>query len=454
MKQNQKTGYYRSKRWPIVLGVVIAAVVVVVAALWGYIASKINKLDLQDGSQENWTNTDGSSVTSIANLKYLNILLLGTDERAVGDNTEDFDTDLQEGARADACMLVSLNLRDHTIRVVSLERALGVQIDGYGEDWLTNAFAYGGADLSLKTVRENFQVDVRRYVRVNVSSASQIIDAIGGVDVELTQTEADALNGKIPTNCTTRHTVTAGVNHLDGFDAVAFCRLRHIDSDLHRVQRQRTVLQAAINQAKTLSLKEFDGLLNVMLPLIQTNFTKAEITALLPKVPAFLGVQFKQMTLPLKGMYGSKYNSEGRSMMMPDEEEMLRVLNAFLYGDFDPDTYTASQEVVNRVWKAQQAAASAWAASHPESSSSESASSSEDGTQEDDADTTDDGWYFPSGGSSDSSLPSGESSSSESAPESSPESESESASESSSGSPAESGASGSSSESASESAGS
>ncbi len=353
--------------WWTVLVFAFLIIALMGAGLWDYLQSKLDKInyvETEDNTQE-WTNEKGEAISGIASLEHFNILLLGTDERAPGGNTENFETGLQKGARADACMLLSVNLKDYSAKLVSLERAIGVTYEGH-EDWLTHVFAYGGAQGMLEVVREHFGVDVRRYARVNVSSAAQLIDAIGGVDITLTATEAAALNGQIYTNSTTRHPVKEGLNHLDGFDALAYGRLRAIDSDFNRVQRQRNVLQAAINQTKNLSLRDLDKLLNVALPLVETNMTKQEINSLMPKAVGFLGVQLKQMTLPLKGTYGSKLTNDGRSMMMIDQEETAKILDGFFYGSFDPATYQVPAEVSSRVWQAQQAAAIQWAANHPE----------------------------------------------------------------------------------------
>ena len=380
--------------WVAILGVLILIGLVGIGA-WSYFQSKLDRINYtgNEVAEEEWKNEDGTKASGIAALEYLNILLLGTDERAVGGTSEDFETGLQEGARADACMLLSLNLKKHTARLVSLERSIGVEIEGApgGEDWLTQAFAFGGADAMLRAVRDQFEIDVRRYARVNVSSASQLIDAIGGVDITLTEQEAAALNGEIPTNSTTRHPVKPGLNHLDGFDALAYGRQRLIDSDYVRVQRQRNVLQAAINQTKSLNLKEIDALLNVALPLVETNFTKKEITSLVPKAPGFLGVQLKQMTMPLKGMAGSKLTDDGRSMTMLDHEEAVRIMHEFLYGDFDPAEYEVSREVVNRIWQKQQKDYAEWAAAHPEAFASSSEDEDMDAEEsEDEEDTRDD----------------------------------------------------------------
>lgn len=382
-------------RW-IVLTSVVLLLALSISFAWAYLQSKLDKInyvDASSGSGVQWKNLDGTIIDNIADLEYLNVLLLGTDERSPEGTTEDFSPDLLEGARADACMILSLNLKEHTAKLVSLERAIGVKIEGYGEDWLTHVFAYGGAELMLKTVQERFDIDVQRYARVNVSAAAELIDAIGGVDIELTKTEADALNGKINTNSTTRHKVYEGLNHLDGFDAVAYGRQRLIDSDFGRVKRQRNVLQAAANQAKSLNLFELNNLLDVALPLIETNFTKDEINALLPSAVGFLGVKFDQMTLPIKGTYGNKLTDDGRSMMMVDVEEGNRILHDFLYDDFDPDTYTVPAEVTKRIQKAAKEADTKWTATHSSGSttSTSSAASSSDppevGVVDEDSDT-------------------------------------------------------------------
>lgn len=350
-----RRGRHRIPIWAAVLLVLVVVFVTTAFGAWHYFESKLNRLNF----------TDGEEIADIAKQEYLNILLLGTDERTAGGTTKDFSDDLMVDARADACMLLSLNLKNHTARLVSLERAIGVPIPGREDDWLTHAFRYGGANLMLKTVQEQFGIDVKRYVRVNVSSAAQLIDAIGGVDIELTATEAAALNGEIYTNSTTRQRVHEGLNHLDGYDALAYARQRFIDDDWHRVQRQRNVLQAAIEQTKDLNLKGINRLLDEALPLVETNFTKKEIQALLPKAPGFLGVQFGQMTLPLKGTYSTKKTSDGRSLMWLDWQENRRILNEFFFGTFDLETYQVPDEVQQRVWQTQQQNAYEWNLAHP-----------------------------------------------------------------------------------------
>ncbi len=364
--------------WKLFLFVLLLVIGLAVTA-YCYLDAKLDRIHFANPDP-----ADTDFGTGFSALKELNVLLLGTDERSEGGGIGDFDPSLQELARADACMLLHLNFEEHSAQLISLERALGVPVENApgGEDWLTHAFAYGGADAMLKAVNSLFGTNVRRYVRVNVGAASELIDTIGGVDIELTEIEASALNGEVRSNAVGRNHVEPGLNHLEGFDAIAYARQRFIDSDFERVQRQRNVLQAAINQTKELDIGQLDNLLNVALPLVQTNFTKNEMMALLYRAPGFLGVQLDQMTMPIEGMYGVKLTDDGRSMMMPDPEEAARIIEAFFSGSFVPEFYEASDEVQQRVWQAQKKAQYEWWLAHPPildsgSSSSEAAPNEE-----------------------------------------------------------------------------
>ncbi len=362
MDHENKFGQFKATRYTVLIGVV-SLVLLIAFGAWEYLQSKLDKINYVDDSGNRTDQTEPqNTVSGFGGQKYFNILLLGTDERS-----EKFSVD----ARSDCTMLLSLNLKDHTARLVSLERGIGVPIEGQEDDWLTHVFRYGGANLMLKTVSKQFDVDVDRYARVNFHAFAQLIDAIGGVDITLTETEAAALNGEIYTNATTKHKVYPGLNHLDGYDALQYARERFIDDDWHRMQRQRTVLQAALEQTKHLNLLQINGLLDKMLPLVQTNMTKKEINSLLPKAPFFLGVKLEQLSLPLPGTFGNKLSSDGRSLMLLDFEENARILHEFLYGTFDPDTYVVPEEVTNRIAQAQQKAALEWAKAHPQPSSSE-----------------------------------------------------------------------------------
>lgn len=331
----------------IALAVLLALLLLAAAAYW-YYHSKVGLLDYDDGrtaagsidesasdlledaaAMEQATagldekDAVGAEGDILVDKDVVNILLIGTDER-----TRDF----SENARGDTCMLLSINTKTTpaTLTLVSFERGMGVPIlDGQyaGQwDWLTHTFRYGGADLLMQEIRENFKLDVNYYVRVNFNTFKAGIDAVGGVDVELTEAEAKYFRDGAGWD------LHAGLNHLDGEQALGYARLREIDSDWSRIVRQRNVVQAAIYQTRSLSILEINSLLDTMLPLVKTNLTEAKITELLLLAPQLRGMTAAQMTIPAKDTYGSMTGMGGRRMFAVDFDANARLLRQALYG--------------------------------------------------------------------------------------------------------------------------
>lgn len=348
MNKQQK----KRRRWPYVTAGVVVASLLAFFLLWMFYNSKLGLIQYNRGShsidasvsipaEENDESLpDMGQAPKDAEQKsqlptgdpfydkdVVNILLLGTDER-----TEQF----SDNARADSIMILSLNTKKHTIKLVSIERGIGVPVPGRNDDLITHTFRYGGAALTLKTMRECFNVDVERYVRVNFSVFQKAIDAIGGVDITLTQAEADYLmnaKGLLSLNNNTIHDVVVGQNHLDGSTALAYSRIRKIDSDWSRIQRQRNMIQAAINQVKSEDIFTLNNLADTVLPMIETNLTKEEITSLLFELPGFIstGANMEQMTIPTYETCWNSVGVDGRKMIGVDFAANAQILKDFFY---------------------------------------------------------------------------------------------------------------------------
>lgn len=253
----------------------------------------------------------------------VNILVLGTDARG---------EKLTKYARSDAMILVSINKTDKTVKLVSLERGMGVYMET-GEmagqwDLLTHAFRWGGAALVCDCVENHLRVEVDHYVRVTFDTVQTVVDAIGGICVELDQNEAGYLStvygGHIKT----------GTTWLNGTEALAYARLREFDSDWQRVGRQRKVILAAVQALKGASLKQLNNLLDQTLPLIQTDMSMMDIADMMLYAPNFLTSEFDQMTIPKQGTYGYKDGIKGFAV---DYEVNSQILRDFLYGSEETD---------------------------------------------------------------------------------------------------------------------
>ena len=279
MKNKQK----KRPRWVYVTVSIVGALLLLFLLVWRFYDAKLGLIQYNSGSRSMDVNADISGEDSDDSLPdmgqapvdaeqksqlpegdpfydkdVINILLLGTDER-----TPQFN----DNARADSIMILSLNTKTHTIKLVSIERGIGVPVPGRNNDLITHTFRYGGAALTLQTVRECFNVDVERYVRVNFSVFQRAIDTIGGVDITLTKAEADYLmQQKIQTAQNVTPNLVTGENHLDGKTALAYSRIRKIDSDWSRIQRQRNMIQAAINQVKSEDIFTLNKLADTICP--------------------------------------------------------------------------------------------------------------------------------------------------------------------------------------------
>ena len=347
----------RKKPIGIIIVISIVLLLTIVTLLgWAYYNSKLDLIQYDDGSKEIDTSTSyaiDNDELDIADLpdapenvdasggievlegdiyhdnNVVNILLLGTDER-----TDEFN----ENARADAIMVMSLNTKEHTIKLISIERGIGVPVPGRNDDWITHTFRYGGAALTMQTVRDCFKLDVERYVRVNFNAFKEGISAIGGIDIELTPAEAEYINNAARQDSSKEiQRVSAGQQHLNGATALTYARIRKIDSDWKRIERQRTVIQAAINQVKNSDIFTLNALADAILPMVQTNLTKAEITRLMLEVPAFLseGSKMEQMTIPTYETCWNSVGVDGRKMIGVDFEANAQILREFFYGPLD-----------------------------------------------------------------------------------------------------------------------
>ncbi|MBQ8813374.1 MAG: LCP family protein [Lachnospiraceae bacterium] len=257
--------------------------------------------------------------------EVFNLLLIGSDERTGV---------YSDYSRGDTCMLLSINTSGEVpvISLVSLQRDMAVQVlegEFAGEyDKLTHTFRYGGADLMMRQVQEAFKVDVDYYVRINFEVFKAGIDAIGGVDVYMDDAEVTYFHdGHISSD------VFVGTNHLNGELALAYSRLREIDDDWHRIQRQREVVIAALQQVRSMSLTEIDALIDTLLPMVRTNLTEWKVAQLLLLLPSVMNAEIQQMSIPVKGTYGSMIDKNNRYVLSVDFETNSQILHDFLYGE-------------------------------------------------------------------------------------------------------------------------
>ena len=265
------------------------------------------------------------SMIDIPKKDVLNILLIGTDVR--GGTYED-------RGNTDSMILVSVNTRDKNIKLTSFMRDMYVDIPDREWQRLNAAYAYGGPQLLFDTLKRNFDVDVDLYVRVNFANFRKIINHVGGVNIELTEAEARYMNKYAQKYDTAL--VEPGMQRLDGAQALSYARCRKIDSDFNRTKRQRTVIIALIDEIKKSSPGELNSLLNVFLPMIQTNMSKMQILSLMADGTRYLNSDVETLNIPIKNSWRSE-TIRRMSVICPNFELNKTAIVAHIYSTYRLD---------------------------------------------------------------------------------------------------------------------
>ena len=265
------------------------------------------------------------SMIDIPKKDVLNILLIGTDVRG---GTYD------ERGNTDSMILISVNTRDKNIKLTSFMRDMYVFIPNRQWARLNVAYAYGGPQLLFDTLKQNFNVDVDLYVRVNFMYFRKIVNHVGGVDIELSEAEAKYMNDTSEKYKT--KPVEPGWQHLDGAQALSYARCRKIDSDFNRTKRQRTVILALVDKIKHSSPGELNSLLNVFLPMIQTNMSKMQILGLMVDATTYLNNEIETLNVPIKNSWRSEMINK-RSVICPNFELNKTAIVAHIYSTYHLD---------------------------------------------------------------------------------------------------------------------
>lgn len=304
--RKKKTGFFGFvKRLFIVLFVLYFAVS-------AYIFSVVSNINYS--RSDSAKNEYVSSYTLKKDLFVKNILFIGVDSRG------------EENSRSDTMILVSIDKRNRKIKLTSFLRDTYVTVPGHGDMKLNAACFYGGPELVAETIEYNFSIKIDHYMLVDFEAFIDVVDALGGVDVEVTQAEAYYMNNtvKIPS-------VKQGKNHLNGFITLWYCRIRYLDSDFNRTERQRKVISSILQSAKKQSPFTLAGLAKDVMPYIQTDMSPLELTFLSEGAGLFyLHYDIAQQQVPYSGEYEDRLIDE-QLVLYIDKDETARKIKEFIY---------------------------------------------------------------------------------------------------------------------------
>lgn len=195
----------------------------------------------------------------------------------------DGETNSYSSKRSDAMIVLSINDTEGRVVLSSVPRDTLVYIEGKGFDKLTHAYAYGGADLTVQAYEDNFDIDIENYFTINFAVMREMVDTLGGLQLTITDAEAKHMGDYYGA-----WGLKGGTQILNGKEVLAYCRVRKIDSDYKRTERQFKVLKAIYEEVKNASLSEYTKLIGDIYPNIYTDMIMMDCISLAGKILGIL----------------------------------------------------------------------------------------------------------------------------------------------------------------------
>ena len=324
------------------IGILVAEVIILsVLCVFAYATVKMDKLDF------NFLDEDKLEVYKDTG-PYTNIALFGLDARE-GESIE-------SGVRSDGMMIASINNETNEVKVVSIFRdTLLKQQDGTF-DKANAAYSYGGPQEAIALLNRNLDLDIKNYMSVDFKALSDVIDALGGMELELTAEEVVHMNNY----CVETSEVTgkdyeriepevAGTYHLNGVQATSYARIRATaGGDYKRAERQRLVIEKIVEKAQKANLKTLDKIIDVVFPQVSTSFSSKDL----------IGIAANALSYQLGETQGFPYSIadtdvvdgyEGSYVVPSDFDGDVKKLHEFLFNEKDYQVSDTVKEISHEI---------------------------------------------------------------------------------------------------------
>ena len=322
------------------IGVIAVSILLVLvigggAAAAAYVTSKVDKMEVQKLDVNKLEiNKEVEHKTG-----YLNVALFGVDSR---------EASLGKGTRSDTIMIASLNQETGEVKISSVYRDTILQQSDGTYNKANAAYSFGGVEEAVALLNKNLDLNIEHYVAVNFNAMIDVIDTLGGLDIELTEEEVKYTNMYCDETAVVtgrpfeEDLVGAGVHHLDGVQATSFCRIRYTKGDdFKRTERQRLVIEKIVEKLQAANLATINKIADDVFAEVGTNFTLPEILSYAKDFKKYTlgettGFPFNKSTGTLSGV--------GSSVLPTDLAGDVQQLHQFFFGD---DGYTPSDVVLS-----------------------------------------------------------------------------------------------------------
>ena len=306
--------------------ILIGLIVTICLSGFGYVYFKLNKMYVKDEVVKS-TEEQGTMVEGITN-----ILLVGTDGEYI-----------EKGNRSDSMMVVTIDSKNKDIRISSIARDTYVDIPGYSTEKLTHAYAYEGIDLLKEVFKVNFNLDIDKYIAVNFVSFMDIMDELGGVEVNVEEKDINEINKYIDAcygyyknkdEKDKEYITKSGVQRLNGYQALAFSRIRYTDSAFARDNRHREVAESVYKEFAQKGVETYKKCAEIILNNTKTNISPIEMMNLAYTVLKINDKDIEQFQFPLaEYRNGHIINKQKGWVLEWDKEPNLEAWHKFIFGE-------------------------------------------------------------------------------------------------------------------------
>ena len=302
----------RSKVVLWILGVVISILLVTIGGIYSYgnhLFNKIEKIEI-DKSDVGIKDEVEEKLSAYSD-SVINIALFGIDAEDGG------------VGRSDSIIIATIDTTHKKLKLTSIMRDSYVTIEGHGDDKINHAYAFGGPQLAIKTLNENFDLNIDDFVAVNFTTLPKIIDMLGGVTIDITSEEVSHIPG----------IDAAGTYTLTGEQALAYSRIRYASGgDYVRTDRQRTVLSKVFEKVLSINFTQYPSLLSEILPMVKTSLDYSEILNLGNEVLKMGVTTLEQERFPRDGYCEGKMIDKIYYLTF-DKENTVQQLHDYIFED-------------------------------------------------------------------------------------------------------------------------
>lgn len=338
-------------KWKKTLVVSLLSLILILAILIGVLAGVLADM-LKDYQHEELDDPDIEKIEKIED-NITNIALFGIDTRDINSFS----------GNSDSIMILSINESTGDIKIISVMRDSLVKIPGMQENKINAAYAYGGPVLAIKTLNENFGLDIKEYATVNFFGMEDIINAVGGLEIDVQQHELNCERGLNPLieeqsrhrGVKPQYVAKAGRQTLNGMQAVAWARIRYaataagVSDDYGRTDRQRYVMEQLLNKALATDYSQYPKLVKALLPYMQTSLSFSEIIELSGILTK--NITFEQTRIPQQSyvMAGPRINRIG-SYVYYNLDFAEKIIHSVIYDGITQEDYLKQNKPVLKGW--------------------------------------------------------------------------------------------------------